>query len=133
MEKPHKKLDAWKLGIELVIDVYRLTKSFPGDERYSLSSQMRRAAVSVPSNLAEGAARNTKREFVNFLHIAQGSLSELDTHLEVVARLGYASTDKVEEIDARLNRIDKLVTGLIKALKTPHPSPLTPYQGKGKQ
>jgi four helix bundle protein len=75
MEKPHKRLDSWKLGIELVSEVYKLTRTFPDEERFVISSQMRRAAVSVPSNIAEGAARNTKREFVNYLHIAQGSLS----------------------------------------------------------
>ena len=89
MEKPHKRLDAWKLSMDLAIDVYRETDKFPNRERFSLSDQMRRATVSVPSNIAEGAARQTRREFTNYLHIAQGSLSELDTQFEIARRLGY--------------------------------------------
>ena len=81
MEKPHKKLDAWKLSMDLVIDVYQRTERFPGQERYSLIDQIRRATISIPSNIAEGAARQTKKEFTNYLHIAQGSLSELDTQI----------------------------------------------------
>jgi four helix bundle protein len=94
MEKPHKKLDVWKLSMNLAVEVYTLTKSLPPEERFNLSSQMRQAAVSVPANIAEGAARNTKKEFANFLHIAQGSLSELDTHLEVAKMLHFLDGDK---------------------------------------
>jgi four helix bundle protein len=65
MERPHKKLDVWKMAMDLVLDVYRVTKTFPMEEKYSLTDQLRRAAVSVPSNIAEGAARNTKKEFAN--------------------------------------------------------------------
>ncbi len=132
MEKPHKKLDAWKLGVELTIDIYKMTKTFPDDERFGLISQMRRAAASIPSNMAEGAARQTKKEFMNFLCIAQGSLSELDTHLEIASRLGYLSTVARGEIEAKMLRIDKLVSGLIRSVRTPHPSPLTPHGGKGR-
>ena len=71
MEKPHKKLDVWMLAMELVGEVYRVTASFPARETYSLTDQLRRAAVSVPSNIAEGAARQTKKEFVNYLHMAR--------------------------------------------------------------
>ena len=88
MEKPHKKLDAWKLSMDLVIDVYRVTDKFPSHEKYGLIDQIRRATISIPSNIAEGAARQTKKEFSNYLHIAQGSLSELDTQIEL-ARLDY--------------------------------------------
>jgi four helix bundle protein len=132
MEKPHKRLDAWKLGVELTIDIYRITKTFPDDERFGIISQMRRAAASIPNNIAEGAARQTKKEFINFLCIAQGSLSELDTHLEIAFRLGYLSAGARVEVEAKMLRIDKLVSGLIRSLKTPHPLPLTPHRGKGK-
>jgi four helix bundle protein len=70
VEKPHKKLDVWQMAMDLVIEIYRITESFPREEKYGLSNQLRRAAVSVPSNIAEGAARNTKKEFVNYLHIS---------------------------------------------------------------
>ena len=76
MEKPHKKLDLWNLGMQLVTDVYSVSKNFPVKESYGLVNQMRKAAVSIPSNIAEGAGRQTSKEFIQFLHIAQGSLSE---------------------------------------------------------
>lgn len=70
MEKPHKRLDAWNAAINLVLTIYRITDGFPKEERFSLTDQMRRAALSIPSNIAEGAARQTKKEFINYLHIA---------------------------------------------------------------
>ena len=79
--RPHRKLDVWQKAMELVRAIYQTTSTFPKNEEYGLSSQMRRASVSVPSNLAEGAARKGKNEFKQFLNIAQGSLSELDTRL----------------------------------------------------
>jgi len=114
MEKPHKKLDAWKLAIELVTEVYRVTNAFPAREVYSLTDQIRRAAVSIPSNIAEGAGRHTKKEFVNYLHMAQGSLSELDTQSEIAKRLGYLSSNTWAKIDAQLERVDKMLSGLIR-------------------
>jgi four helix bundle protein len=82
MNRPHKKLDVWQLAMECTFDIYRITKTFPIDEKFGLTDQLRRASVSVPSNIAEGASRNTKKEFVNYLYIAQGSLSEIDTQLD---------------------------------------------------
>jgi four helix bundle protein len=114
MEKPHKRLEAWKQSIELVTEVYRLTESFPNREIYSLTDQIRRAAISVPSNIAEGAARHTKKEFVNYLHMAQGSLSELDTQLEIAKRLCYLEAPLCEKINVQMQRIDKMLTGLIR-------------------
>jgi len=83
MEKPHKRLRVWQLGMDMAVDVYKLTETFPSGEKFGLTSQMRRCVVSIPSNISEGAARNTQKEFSNFLHIAQGSLSELDNQLEL--------------------------------------------------
>lgn len=114
MEKPHKKLDVWKLSMDLVTQVYKITDSFPREDRYSLTSQIRRAGVSIPSNIAEGAARQTKKEFTNYLHMAQGSLSELDTQLELAKNLGYLSATAWEPIDLQMERIDKMITGLIR-------------------
>ena len=84
MEKPHKKLEVWKLAMEIAEDIYELTEKFPSPEKFGMVSQMRKSSVSIPSNIAEGAARNTKKEFINFLHIAQGSLSELDTQYRII-------------------------------------------------
>lgn len=75
MEKPHKKLDVWKKSMEIVVGLYELTRNFPTEEKYVLTDQIRRSAISIPSNIAEGAGRQTKKEFINFLHIAQGSFN----------------------------------------------------------
>jgi four helix bundle protein len=132
MEKPHKKLVAWREAIDLTIAIYHTTDNFPKEHLFNLSSQTRRAALSVASNIAEGAARQTKKEFTNFLHIAQASLSELDTQLEVAKRLKLLGDDQYRDLDRRLNPIDKLISGLIKYLKsgklpTNTSSPFTPY------
>lgn len=131
MEKPHKKLDAWREAIDLTLIVYHTTDEFSKEHLFQLSNQMRRAALSVASNIAEGAARQTKKEFANFLHIAQASLSELDTQLEVATRLSLLPESQWSKLDAKMNRIDKLLTGLIKHVRaaksqrrTPHHSPL---------
>ncbi len=117
MDKPHKKLDVWKLSMDLVIHVYRATELFPRNEQYSLTDQVRRAALSIPSNIAEGAARQTKKEFANYLHMAQGSLSELDTLLELATRLGYLMPDRWNALDEQMVRIDKMLSGLIRRQK----------------
>jgi len=132
MEKPHKKLVAWQKAIDVTIALYHTTDNFPKEHLFSLSSQIRRAALSVASNIAEGAARQTKKEFTNFLHIAQASLSELDTQLEVAKRLKLLADDQYHDLDRQLNHIDKLISGLIKYLKsgklpTNTSSPFTPY------
>ena len=85
----HKELDVWKSSIELTKTIYEETKKFPKEEIYGIVSQMRRAAVSVPSNIAEGAARNSDKEFVRFLNISLGSLAELDTQVIISQKLGY--------------------------------------------
>ena len=116
MEKPHKKLEAWKQSMELVIEIYKATEDFPSQETYGLTNQVRRGTVSIPSNIAEGAARQTKKEFTNFLHIAQGSLSELDTQIEIASRLGYVDVKSRKSLDEKMEPIDKMITGLIRHL-----------------
>ncbi len=118
MEKPHKKLDVWKASIELVVAIYSVTSHFPKEELYGLSGQLRRAALSVPANIAEGAARQTHREFTNFLQLAQGSLSELDTELEVAKRLEYINEQSWHHLDLEIERIDKMMSGLIRHLRS---------------
>ena len=116
MEKPHKKLDVWQGAMKAAQAVYRLTGKLPKTEQFGLISQMRRAAVSIPCNIAEGAARQGKKEFRNFLSMAQGSLSELDTQLELTVLLDYLSRADLEEVNTQLIGIDKMLTGLIRHL-----------------
>jgi four helix bundle protein len=112
VDKPHKKLDAWKISMDLVQEVYRVTGSFPEGERFGLVGQMRRSAVSIPSNLAEGLARRNDGEIVQFIHIAMGSVSELDTQMELCRRLGFSSSGELAKVEELLARVDKLLIGL---------------------
>jgi len=117
-DKPHKRLEAWKRALELVTDVYKLTGAFPAQERYALVDQMRRAAVSIPCNIAEGAARQTKKEFAQFLHVARGSLSELDTQLEIAGRLGYMPAEGQRLLQSSCQAVDRLLNGLVRSMRT---------------
>ena len=110
MARPHESLDAWRQAMRLVKVVYLITKTFPRDELYGLSSQMRRAAVSIPSNLAEGAARATRKEFAQFISISKGSLSELETQTLLASELGYVSPH--HEVFSHLERVAQLLHGL---------------------
>ncbi len=102
--------------MELVEEIYRVTAGFPSHEQFGLVSQMRRAAVSIPSNVAEGAGREGNREFSRFLSIARGSLSELDTQHQIAIRLGYVSSGK-DQLEPLLDRVGKLLSGLHKKTK----------------
>lgn len=110
----HKDLDVWKLSMDLVKDIYSVTTGFPGTERYGLTQQIRRAAVSVPSNIAEGSARKYPREFIQFLYYALGSTAELETQLELAKRLGYLKDDT--EPNAKLSRIGAMLVKLIRSI-----------------
>jgi four helix bundle protein len=116
MEKPHKKLEVWKQSMDFVVEIYKATERLPSQEIYGLTNQVRRAAVSIPCNIAEGAARQTSKEFTNFLHIAQGSLSEVDTQIELAGRLRYLDAECRERLDSKMAPIDKMLTGLIRHL-----------------
>ena len=111
MRRKHQDLLAWQLAIDLVKRVYSFTASFPREELYGLTSQMRRAAVSVPANIAEGAGRNSKKEFIQFLTIARGSLSELDTLVTIATELGYLA--EPHEVRSLIDRVFGLIGGLI--------------------
>ena len=100
-----------------VKDIYQATESFPKSEIYGLTSQMRRAAVSIPSNIAEGAARKGKKEFKQFLNIAQGSISELDTQIELASMLNYIDEKLYNNLMDGLNTISKMLFGLSRSLK----------------
>lgn len=112
MGRPHEQLDAWKFAMQLVKEIYELTAGFPMEERYGLSQQMRRAAVSIPSNLAEGAGRNGAKEYFHFIGISRGSLAELETQMQLAVMLGFAHANH-EAFDL-CNRTGKLLTGLHK-------------------
>jgi four helix bundle protein len=110
--RPHQNLEAWIKAMELVSEIYQGTQLFPKEERYGLTSQIRRAAVSIPANIAEGAGRNSKKEFAHFLSNSQGSASELETELIIALRLGYLSEPSFAKITDHLERIGRLLTGL---------------------
>ena len=113
MRRKHHDLIAWQQGIILVKQVYRLTAEFPESEKFGLSSQMRRAAVSVPANIAEGVGRNSQKERIQFLAIARGSLTELETHVIIARELGYSSGE--QEVLGLIDRVFALVNGLMNA------------------
>ena len=114
---PHKQLEVWKRSMAMVAFIYEQTKSFPREEEFGMKSQLRRAAVSVPSNIAEGLARKGKNERLHFLNIAQGSLSELDTQVEISATLGYFAREVANSIESRLVDIQKLLSGLVRKIR----------------
>lgn len=113
--RKHHELKAWQDAMELVKEIYRVTRDFPKEEIYGLVSQMRRAAVSIPSNIGEGAARGGDREFIQFLIIARGSLSELETQLLISNDLGYMQD--VPDIQERIDRLFALIGGLLRSLR----------------
>ncbi len=119
--------------MQLVTDVYQVTKTFPEQERFGLISQMRRAAVSIPSNVAEGAARKTSKKFIHYLYISQGSLSELDTQVEIAKRLGWLKEEDEKRLENAMNRMDKMLSGLIRHQKSPHALRLTPHENSTNQ
>ncbi|MBU4583309.1 MAG: four helix bundle protein [Proteobacteria bacterium] len=123
--RKHHELKAWQEAMELVKEIYRVTRDFPKEEIYGLVSQMRRAAVSIPSNISEGAARGGDREFIQFLIIARGSLSELETQLLISKDLGYLTPHSspltpypgVPDIQERIDKLFSLIGGLLRSLR----------------
>ncbi len=113
--RSHKDLEIWKLSMDFVVQIYKTTKQLPEEECYGLTAQIRRAVVSIPSNIAEGAGRNTPKEFIRFLYICLGSLAEVETQLEICNRLDFLSnTADLFEITKKI-RI--MTIGLINSLK----------------
>ncbi len=113
-QRSHERLDVWRNSMDLVEVIYKLSTRFPSDERYGLTSQIRRSAVSVPSNIAESAARRSTPEYLRFLSIARGSLSELDTQLQIAERLGFAKRTPLlaDTIDGLFAKITALINSL---------------------
>ncbi len=115
--KSHKDLDVWKEAIELAKTVYLVTQDYPKEEMFGLVSQMRRAAVSIASNIAEGAARQGNKEFLQFLYIAIGSARELDTQIEISKTTSMGDKEKLSEAQESVNRVARMIQGLIRSIK----------------
>ncbi|MFV0141768.1 four helix bundle protein [Empedobacter falsenii] len=115
--KTHKDLEVWKLAIDFVSEIYLITKQFPEAEKFGLSTQMRRASVSIPSNIAEGAARQSDKEFIQFLYISLGSSAELETQLIIAFNLNFIKQNQLNQLILKQEQIAKMLNGLIKFIK----------------
>src|SRR6201997_2176424 len=115
--KSYLDLIVWQKAMELVVLVYKASARFPREELYGLTNQVRRAAVSVPSNIAEGQGRRTTREFLNRLSLARGSLAEVETQIEIGSRLSFLSVDSCQKVLALATSVARLLNGLIAALE----------------
>jgi four helix bundle protein len=113
----HRDLHIWQLGMQVAEDVYSLTKAFPADERFGLTSQLRRAAVSVPANIAEGNARDSTKDYLRFLAIAVGSLAEVETFLELATRLGFGDPSQIRAIEDLIGEECRMLRGLQRSLR----------------
>ena len=125
--KSFTDLIAWQVGHEVVLDVYKITKTFPKDEQYGLTSQTRRSSVSVTSNIAEGFSRKTRENKNQFYFMAQGSLTELQNQLKVSLDVSYVDIEKFDVLIAKTHRLHKLINGLIKSSATKPKIPNTSY------
>jgi four helix bundle protein len=114
--RSYRDLVAWQRGLDLYGQVFLVSKSFPADEMYGMTSQMRRAASSIPSNIAEGQKRGSTKEFAHFLRIAYGSCAELDTQIELCFSVGYINKARRDELAASVNELMKIINGLIDAI-----------------
>lgn len=126
----YKRLQVYQDGINFVTSIYKNTEKYPKEERFGLVSQLRRAAVSIPSNIAEGARRKSTKEFIQFLYVSYGSCAEIETQLEISKNLGYLMENDIESITRELENISKMLNGLITSLrrkKTNHQSLTTTH------
>lgn len=116
--KSHKDLIVWQKSVDLSVKIYHLTDHFPQREIYALSSQMRRAAVSISSNIAEGRSRHTKKDFIHFLYMALGSAAELETQLLIANRLAFCLNEKYDETNSLLSEVGKMLRAMIMKLES---------------
>ncbi len=123
MLKNYKELKVWQKSYNLCLDVYRTTRIFPKEEMYGLTSQMRRSAVSVPSNIAEGYGRKTTADYIRFLYIAYGSLCELETQIMLAGDLNYLDDGKLEGLKASVSEVERMLKALINSLENKHSTP----------
>jgi len=115
----YRELKVWQLGVDIALEIYRLTADFPKSELYGLTSQIRRAAVSIASNIAEGHARKTQRELHRFLNIAKGSLAELETQLIIASELGFVDKQRIEKVLTMTDQESRMLSGLMRTLRDP--------------
>jgi four helix bundle protein len=125
MLKNYKDLKVWQKAYELCITIYKLTKHFPKEEAYGLTSQIRRSAVSVPSNIAEGYGRKTTQEYLQSLYIAYGSHCELETQVLLSKDLGYIKSDDFQKLQQDIGDVERMLKALIKSLQNKHSNPGT--------
>lgn len=117
--KNYQDLIVWQKAMDVVVEVYRLTKKFPQGEFYGLTNQIRRAAISIPSNIAEGHTRNSRAEYLNFLSIAQGSRAEVETQMPISVRLGYLTSEETLPTLSLLNEINRIISTIRQKLNSP--------------
>jgi len=115
--KDFKKLNVWQKSIELVTSIYKTSKDFPTEEKYGLTSQITRAAVSIPSNIAEGSSRHSEKDYFRFLEIALGSAFELETQLIIVEKLEFLNSSELSKLIDETKSIQKMLSGLMSKLK----------------
>ena len=123
MLKNHKDLKVWQKSYRLCLDIYRTTKKFPKEERYGLTSQIRRAAVSIPSNIAEGYGRKTTADYLRFLYIAYGSICELETQLLLSGDLNYVKQENLKALKDGTEEVERMLKALIKSLENKRLNP----------
>jgi four helix bundle protein len=114
----YRELKVWQLGVEISLEVYRLTESLPSREMYGLTSQMRRAAISIPSNIAEGHSRGQTKDLIQFLAISRGSVSELETQLIIAEKLGYIQQACIRHVVGMLDEESRMLAGLQRSLRS---------------
>ncbi len=113
----YRDLLVWQRGMDLAVECYRVTERFPQSERFGLTLQLRKSAGSVPANIAEGRGRRSTAEFVRFLNISYGSLTELETHVLLASRLGFCTADEAESVISRSLEVGRMLNGLIGSLR----------------
>jgi len=123
MLKNYKELKVWQKSYRLCLEIYKATKEFPKEETYGLISQIRRSVISVPSNIAEGYGRKSTLEYIRFLHVAYGSICELETQVLLSGDLGYVKTAKLKIFQKEIGEIERMLKALIKSLESKHSNP----------
>lgn len=130
MGQSFRDLIVWQRAIQLTVDIYKLTSKFPDAEKFGLTSQMRRAAVSIASNISEGYGRASKGEYVQFVGHARGSCSELETQIVIAKALGFGIPSNLDSVEGLCNDIGRLLGALMKSLRPNHPQSLSPSAPK---
>lgn len=123
MLKNYKELKVWQKSYQLFLDIYKITKGFAKEEKYGITAQIRRAAVSVPSNIAEGYGRKTTPDYVRSLYISYGSICELETQILLTGDLGYTKSEQLREVQKKLGEVERMLKALIKSLEKKHLNP----------